>query len=156
MKFKFKIQILSLKRSRATCGEGQCRERTFLHHRKFYWTVMVQTMPELSFWIVVPDYTHTHTHTRSHHLPTPLFSLPIESESRARLHGLYSSWNSPGQNTEVGSLSLLQGIFPTQVSNPGLLHCRWILSQLWWVGIWTCLPVLALVVATLQWKDGAH
>ena len=31
-------------------------------------------------------------------------------------HGLYSPWNSPGQNTGVGSLSLLQGIFPTQVS----------------------------------------
>ena len=29
-------------------------------------------------------------------------------------HGLYSPWNSPGQNTGVGSLSLLQGIFPTQ------------------------------------------
>ena len=36
-------------------------------------------------------------------------------------------WNSPGQNTGVGSLSLLQGIFSTQGSNPGLLHCRWIL-----------------------------
>ena len=45
-------------------------------------------------------------------------------------HGLYSPWNSPGQNTEVGSLSLLQGIFPTQGSNPGLLHCRQILYQL--------------------------
>ena len=44
-----------------------------------------------------------------------------------QLHGLYSPWNSPGQNTGVGSLSLLQGIFPTQGSNPGLLHCRWIL-----------------------------
>ena len=33
-----------------------------------------------------------------------------------------SPWNSPGQNTGVGSLSLLQGIFPTQGSNPGLLH----------------------------------
>ena len=30
----------------------------------------------------------------------------------------------------VGSLSLLQGIFPTQGSNPGLLHCRHILYQL--------------------------
>ena len=29
-------------------------------------------------------------------------------------HGPYSPWNSPGQNTEVGSLSLLQGIFTTQ------------------------------------------
>ena len=41
-----------------------------------------------------------------------------------RPHGLYSPWNSPGQNTEVGSLSLLQGIFPTQKSNPSLLHCQ--------------------------------
>ena len=45
-------------------------------------------------------------------------------------HGLYSPWNSPGQNTEVGSLSLLQGIFPTQGSNSGLPHCRRILHQL--------------------------
>ena len=30
----------------------------------------------------------------------------------------------------VGSHSLLQGIFPTQGSNPGLPHCRWILYQL--------------------------
>ena len=44
--------------------------------------------------------------------------------------GLYSPWDSPGQNTGVGSLSLLQGIFPTQGSNPGLPHCRRILYQL--------------------------
>ena len=37
---------------------------------------------------------------------------------------------SLGQNTGVGSLSFLQGIFPTQGSNPGLLHCRHILYQL--------------------------
>ena len=39
-------------------------------------------------------------------------------------HELYSLWNSPGHNTGVGSLSLLQGIFPTQGLNPGLPHCR--------------------------------
>ena len=44
--------------------------------------------------------------------------------------GLYSPWNSPGQNTRVGSLSLLQGIFPIQELNWGFLHSRWILSQL--------------------------
>ena len=44
--------------------------------------------------------------------------------------GLYSTWNAPGQNTGVGSLSLLEGIFPTQGTNPGLSHCRWILYQL--------------------------
>ena len=45
-------------------------------------------------------------------------------------HGLYSPWTSPGQNTGVGSLSLLQGIFPTQGWNPGLPLCRQILYQL--------------------------
>ena len=39
-------------------------------------------------------------------------------------------WNSLGQNTEGGSLSLLQGILPTQGSNPDLPHCRQILHQL--------------------------
>ena len=33
-------------------------------------------------------------------------------------YGLYNPWNSLGQNSGVGSLSLLQGIFPTQGSNP--------------------------------------
>ena len=43
---------------------------------------------------------------------------------------LHSPWNSPGKNTEVGSLFLLQGIFPTQELNPGLPHCRQIIYQL--------------------------
>ena len=45
-------------------------------------------------------------------------------------HGLYSPWNSPRQNPGIGSLSLLQGIFPTQELNRGLLHCRWMLYLL--------------------------
>ena len=45
-------------------------------------------------------------------------------------HGLYSPWNSPGQNTGVCCLSFLQGIFPTQGSNPSLPLCRQILYQL--------------------------
>ena len=49
-------------------------------------------------------------------------------------HGLYSPWNSPGQNTGMGSLSLLQGIFSTQELNQGLLHCRRILHQLSYQG----------------------
>ena len=39
-------------------------------------------------------------------------------------------WNSPGQNTGMGRPFLLQGILPTQGSNPGLPHCRWTLYQL--------------------------
>ena len=39
-----------------------------------------------------------------------------------RPHGLYNPWNSPGQNTIVGNLSLLQWILLTQGSNLGLLQ----------------------------------
>ena len=66
----------------------------------------------------------------------PALELKSKSESHSvvcnslRPHGLYSSWNSPGQNSGVDSLSLRQGISPTQGSNPGLLHCRQILYQL--------------------------
>ena len=62
--------------------------------------------------------------------------LRKQSESRSLMsdslqpHGLYSPWNSLGQNTGVSSLSLLQGIFPIQGSNSGVLHCRCILYQL--------------------------
>ena len=56
-------------------------------------------------------------------------SCSVMSDS-FRPHGPYSPWNSPGQNTGVGSLSLLQGIFPTQGSHPGLPHCRQILYPL--------------------------
>ena len=65
-----------------------------------------------------------------------------ENESRSVVfnslwpHRLYSPWNSPGQNTGVSSLSLLQGIFPAQGSNfrlLQLLHWQWILyhSTIW-------------------------
>ena len=47
-------------------------------------------------------------------------------------HRLYSPWDSPGQNTGVGSLFLLQGIFQTQELNGCLLHC--ILYQLSYQG----------------------
>ena len=43
---------------------------------------------------------------------------------------LFCPWDLPGKNTRVGSHSLLKGIFWTQRSNPGLLHCRWILYHL--------------------------
>ena len=71
-----------------------------------------------------------------HPIPVSLTSQPGKSESHLvvsdslRPHGLYSPWNSPGQNTAVGSLSLLQGIFSIQGLNPGLLHCKQILYQL--------------------------
>ena len=62
--------------------------------------------------------------------PSLTFKVIIESENESpsvmsyflRPHGLYSPWNSPGQNTGVGSLSLLQGIFPTQELNWSFIH----------------------------------
>ena len=91
------------------------------------------------------------------------FSIYL-SESRSvvsdclRPHGLYSSWNSPDQNTGIGSFSLLQGIFPTQESNQGLPHCRRILHQLNHKGSprileWVAYPFLQHIFPTeeLNW-----
>ena len=79
--------------------------------------------------------TYTQTHTQIHidtdtdrHTETHRKYLKVKVAQLCRLCD--SPWNSPDQNTGVGSLSLLQGIFPTQESNPGLPHCRQILYQL--------------------------
>ena len=117
----------------------------------FYITVILLLLAANSFWKQVEE-LNTQTPTP---LPRPSSlgpnlrkTLPKrsapDSESASaspsvvsdslRPHGLYSQWNSPGQNPGVGSLSLLQGLFPTQGSNPGLLHCRRILYQLSYQG----------------------
>ena len=78
----------------------------------------------------------TESDTTEHRCPRVTWLFESESESRSimsnslRLHALYSPWNSPGQNTGVGSCFFLQGIFPTQEWNWGLPHCRRILYQL--------------------------
>ena len=63
-------------------------------------------------------YIHIHTHI---YIYTIIYyeseNCSVVSDS-LRPHELYSPWNSLGQNTGVGSRSLLQGIFPTQGSNP--------------------------------------
>ena len=84
-----------------------------------------RTCPFLSqgtVWNLHPIQTYTLLESKSE-------SHSVVSDS-LWLHGLYSPWNFPGQNTGVGSLSFLQGIFPTQGSNPGLPHYRQILYQL--------------------------
>ena len=72
-----------------------------------------------------------------------LFAIPW-TEAR-----LLCSWDSPGSNTGVGCHFLLQGIFPTQGWNPGLLHCRQILYQLSHKGSPRILGVGSL--SLLQW-----
>ena len=70
-------------------------------------------------------------------------------------HGLYSPWDSPGKNTGVGSLSLLQGIFPTQELNPGLPHCKQILYRLSQKGsLGLCAPCLSSTEEAKRNKQG--
>ena len=63
-----------------------------------------------------------------------------ESESHSvvsnslRPHGLYSPWNSPGQNTGIGSLSLLQGIFQPRDRTPTLQAGTTREAQEYWSG----------------------
>ena len=106
----------------------------------YIWYIHVSTIKQLE---VQPDYSETTQEINWREFLWRWVYINIcktlkwsESESRSVVsdslwpRGLYSPWNSPGQNTGVGSCSLLQGIFPTQGSNPGLLHCRRILYQL--------------------------
>ena len=60
-------------------------------------------------------------------------------------------WNFPGKNTGVGRHSLLQRIFPVQVLNPGLLHCRQILYHwaTWEVLVWPQFSSVAQSCLTL-------
>ena len=66
--------------------------------------------------------------------------------------GFFADWASrKPKNTAVGSCSLLQGIFPTQGSNPGLLHCRRILyclSQQGWFKFITFIVHFISIVIT--------
>ena len=61
--------------------------------------------------------------------------------------------DSPGRNTRVGCCALLQGIFPTQGSNPGLQNCRRILYHLSHQGSPTREPMQETWVQSLGWED---
>ena len=99
---------------------------------------VISKMPQILATNLTKEYAHEVP--CGHELPrSMLIELccdPNGSESRSvvsdslQSHGLYGPWNSPGQNTGVDSLSLLQGVFPTQGLNPGLPQCRGILYQL--------------------------
>ena len=78
----------------------------------------VLMLPVLSSWAVTSPVLHN------------LLTLQVKWKSLSCVRLFVTLWNSPGQNAGAGSFPLLQGIFPTQGSNPGLPHCRWILYQL--------------------------
>ena len=92
---------------------------SFIYIRKK--TIFISFKPPLCMYVCMYVFSVIYSQSESE-------SCSVISNS-LRLHGLYSLWNSAGQNTGVGSLSLLQGIFPMQGLNPSLPHCRQILYQ---------------------------
>ena len=102
-----------------------------------------------SWWVITPSwlsglwrsFLYTSSVYSCHFFLISSASVKLVSVSHSvvpdslRLHGLQPTrflcpWDFPGKDTGVGCHFLLQGIFPTQGSNPGLLHCRQIL---YWV-----------------------
>ena len=75
------------------------------------------SMDRGAWWAIVHGVAKCRTHLSDFHFQ---YKVKVKSESCSVMfdslqpHGLYSPWNSPCQNTRVGSHSLLQGIFPTQ------------------------------------------
>ena len=101
--------------------------------------LMTKDVEQTFMWLFTVSEYFLHTIFHSNSLPIKkirLSGVECENESHSVVSDscnpmdYYSPRNSLGQNTGVGSLSLPQGIFPTQGSNPGLPHCRWILYQL--------------------------
>ena len=75
-------------------------------------------------------HTHTHSHTHAQCNVTGLLTggnirgkMVIDAKSSAKC-ATFSPWDFPGKNTGMGCHFLLQGVFPTQGSNPDLPHCR--------------------------------
>ena len=112
--------------------------------RQSFCAVRTGLMPlNLLPWASVPSVTLHHLLCWSSHLQMAVLcgavlSHPVLSDS-LRPHGLLPArllcpWDSPGKNTAAGCHALLQGIFMTQGSNPGLPHCRWILYHLRYQG----------------------
>ena len=97
-------------------------------------------MTELNWTFFPSSFSHYHVilllplYANTSHLAQASLLLLVKSclvlSSSLQPQGLFSPWNSPGQNTGMGSHSLLQGTFPTQGLNPGLPHYRQILYQL--------------------------
>ena len=103
----------------------------FLHSRQILYQLSPQASAQILEWVAMPssrDLLNPGIEPASPALQADSLLLShwgspdglCGSESRSvvsnslRPHGLYSPWNSPGQNTGLGSCSLLQGIFPTQ------------------------------------------
>ena len=124
------------------CKEsGMTEHLHFLHFlsllvrgRARIWTLVVKCMlfffcghaAHLS-WTRIWTYALSSNESTS---PNHLREVKVTQSCPTLCNPMDTPWNSPGQNTGLGSCSLLHGVFPTQGLNPGLSHCRWILYQL--------------------------
>ena len=124
--------IVFARKSISLLRNTHCKEETIIFNETRKWPQSQTTKYEDFLPDIIKCESKCGRRARAN---TDLLRLWVEGESESRSvvydslwpHGLYSPWNSSGQNTGVGSPFFLQGIFSTQGSNPGLLHCRWIL-----------------------------
>ena len=126
------------------CWHIECSTFTASSFRIWNSSIGIPSPPLALFvrptWLHIPgclsldEWSHHHDYLGCEDLFCTVLCIHSVMSSCLWSHGLYSSWNSLGQNTGVGSWSLLQGFFPTQASNPGLPHCRQILYQLSYQG----------------------
>ena len=110
----FQARVLEWVAISSSRGSSQPRDRTWVFH----------IVGRCFVHIIVPGVTVHFLEGCAWHLRHSMGASRSAVSDSLWPHGLYSPWNSPGQNTRVGSLSLLQGIFPTQGLNPSLLHCK--------------------------------
>ena len=114
-------------------GTSSKRLETFFVYILYCYTTMLDLLNEASHMDQWRSQKENRKQTEIKDFPGASDSKESESglvvSNLLQSHGLYSPWISPGQNTGVGSLSLLQGIFPIQELNRGLLHCRQILTN---------------------------
>ena len=123
-----------------------CLKRSIPRWEKMYWQAVLNSLAKVvkSLKKKIVDHRQGNlgnslvNRNRSENKTWRPYNLIHTSESESRSvvsdslqpHGLYSPWNSPGQNTGEGSLFILQRIIPAQRPNPGLPYCRWLLYQL--------------------------
>ena len=100
------------------------------------WWNTLWYFPPMSFWKPSPFLRKTYCADVVNGMCCAVLSYSVMSDS-LRLLSPPSSFvhgDSPGKNTGMGCHALLQGIFPTQGSNPGLLNCRQIIYHLSYQG----------------------
>ena len=123
-----------MKRRKPLNRQGPQRPRIPGNTQDFYRASGEDLKAESLLWTSFLTFAVSQRSYSTHYVCCAVPSCSVVSDSLLP-HGLqpakfFCPWDSPGKHTGVGCHDLLQGIFPTQESNPGLLHCRQMLYQL--------------------------